>query len=429
MKIYQSRQLTPEQQRALCVRPWTEDRSAKNAVECICLDVKRRGDVALREYSKRFDSAKVSDVNVSPGEIETARAAVPAKVLAAIDHASRNIRTFHSAQSKKEGRIETEPGVLCWREQRAIEIVGLYVPAGSAPLPSTVLMLGIPALLAGCPRIVLCSPPKSNGVPDPVVLAAAAHIGIREMYKVGGAQAIAAMAYGTGSVPKVDKIFGPGNQYVTEAKRFVSSDPDGASIDLLAGPSELLIIADESADPRIVAADLLSQAEHDSTSQVVLVTTSESLATAALEQLSKQLQSLPRNTIASKSLESSFAMIVGSMQEAAAFSNIYAPEHLLINIRQPESILPLIQNAGSVFLGSFAPVTAGDYASGTNHTLPTGGTARWFSGVSLESFQRSITFQSITRDGLKRLAPALTTLAGVERLEAHARAVTIRFES
>jgi histidinol dehydrogenase len=289
-------------------------------------------------------------------------------------------------------------------------------------------MLGIPALLAGCPRIVLCSPPKSNGVPDPVVLAAAAHIGIREMYKVGGAQAIAAMAYGTGSVPKVDKIFGPGNQYVTEAKRFVSSDPDGASIDLLAGPSELLIIADESADPRIVAADLLSQAEHDPTSQVVLVTTSESLATAALEQLSKQLQSLPRNTIASQSLESSFAMIVGSPEEAATFSNRYAPEHLLINIRQPESILPLIQNAGSVFLGSFAPVTAGDYASGTNHTLPTGGTARWFSGVSLESFQKSITFQSITRDGLKRLAPALTTLAGVEGLEAHARAVTIRFD-
>ncbi|MDP2884243.1 MAG: histidinol dehydrogenase [Ignavibacteria bacterium] len=429
MKIYQSRQLTPEQQRALCVRPWTEDRSAKNAVECICLDVKRRGDVALREYSKRFDSAEVSDVNVSPREIETARAAVPAKVLAAIDHASRNIRTFHSAQLNKDGKIETEPGVVCWREQRAIEAVGLYIPAGSAPLPSTVLMLGIPALLAGCPRIVLCSPPKSNGVPDPVILAAAAHIGIRELYTVGGAQAIAAMAYGTGSVPKVDKIFGPGNQYVAEAKRFVSSDPDGASIDLLAGPSELLIIADESADPRIVAADLLSQAEHDPTSQVVLVTTSESLATAALEQLSKQLQSLPRNTIASKSLESSFAMIVGSLQEAAAFSNIYAPEHLLINIRQSESILPLIQNAGSVFLGSFAPVTAGDYASGTNHTLPTGGTARWFSGVSLESFQKSITFQSITRDGLKGLAPALTTLAGVEGLEAHARAVTIRFDS
>lgn len=426
MKIHQSSRVPPEHQRALCVRPWTADRSAKNAVESICLDVKRRGDVALREYSKRFDASEVSDVKVSPGEIETARAAVPARILAAIDHAARNIRTFHSAQLKKESEIETEPGVVCWREQRAIGTVGLYVPAGSAPLPSTVLMLGIPALLAGCPRIVLCSPPKADGVPDAVVLAAAAHIGIREMYKAGGAQAIAAMAYGTGSVPKVDKIFGPGNQYVTEAKRFVSSDPDGASIDLLAGPSELLIIADESADPRIVAADLLSQAEHDPASQVVLVSTSESLATAALEQLAKQLQSLPREAIASQSLETSFAMIVGSLEEAAAFSNLYAPEHLMINIRQPNDIVPLIQNAGSVFLGSFSPVTAGDYASGTNHTLPTGGTARWFSGVSVESYQKTMTFQSATQEGLKRLAPALTMLAEVEGLDAHARAVTIR---
>jgi len=426
MKIYQSGRLTPEQQRALCIRPWTEDRSARNVVEGICLDVMRRGDVALREYSKRFDAAEVSDVKVSPAEIESARAAVSDRVLAAIDHAARNIRTFHSAQSKKTDKIETEPGVVCWREQRAIETVGLYVPAGSAPLPSTVLMLGIPALLAGCPRIVLCSPPKANGVPDPVILAAAAHIGIREMYKVGGAQAIAAMAYGTESVPRVDKIFGPGNQYVTEAKRFVSSDPGGGSIDLLAGPSELLIIADESADPNIVSADLLSQAEHDPQSQVVLVSTSASLVNASLDQVDQQLKSLPRNTIAAQSLQTSFAVVVQSLEEAAAFSNLYAPEHLLINIRQPESILPLIQNAGSVFLGSFAPVTAGDYASGTNHTLPTGGTARWFSGVSVESYQKSITFQSLTQEGLKRLAPALTVLAQVEGLEAHARAVTIR---
>jgi histidinol dehydrogenase len=287
-------------------------------------------------------------------------------------------------------------------------------------------MLGIPAVLAGCQRIVLCSPPKANGVPDPVILAAAAHIGIREMYKVGGAQAIAAMAYGTESVPRVDKIFGPGNQYVTEAKRFVSSDPGGGSIDLLAGPSELLIIADDDADPRVVAADLLSQAEHDPQSQVVLVSTSASLVNASLDQVEQQLKSLPRNTIAAQSLQTSFAVVVQSLEEAAAFSNLYAPEHLLINIRQPESILPLIQNAGSVFLGSFAPVTAGDYASGTNHTLPTGGTARWFSGVSVESYQKSITFQSLTQEGLKRLAPALTVLAEVEGLEAHARAVTIR---
>jgi histidinol dehydrogenase len=429
MKLYQSNQLTNEQRKALCVRPWTEDQSMKSAVEAICLDVKRRGDVALREYSQRFDAAEITELRVKPADVEAARKAAPPAVLEAIKQAARNIRAFHASQARREEELETEIGVVCWREQRALETVGLYVPAGSAPLPSTVLMLGIPALLAGCKRIILCSPPKANGLPDPIVLAAAASIGLTEVFAIGGAQAIAAMAYGTQSVPKVDKIFGPGNQYVTEAKRIVSSDLDGAAIDLLAGPSELLIIADDTADSKIVAADLLSQAEHDPKSQVVLVSTSVSQANAALDQVEQQLKLLPRNTIAAQSLQNSFALVVQSLEDATAFSNLYAPEHLMINVRRPNDIVPLIQNAGSVFLGAFAPVTAGDYASGTNHTLPTGGTARWFNGVSLESFQKTITFQSITRDGLKTLAPTLTTLAGVEGLNAHARAVTIRFDN
>ncbi|HTY38400.1 MAG TPA: histidinol dehydrogenase [Bacteroidota bacterium] len=429
MKLYYSTQLSAEQRKALCTRPWTEDRSVRSAVEAVCLDVRQRGDAALREYSKRFDAAEVADPRVSAAALDAAQKAAPPFVLAAIDQAARNIRAFHAMQARREEELETEIGVVCWREQRALETVGLYIPAGSAPLPSTVLMLGIPALLAGCKRIILCSPPKANGLPDPVVLAAAAHIGLTEVYSIGGAQAIAAMAFGTETVPKVDKIFGPGNQFVTEAKRFVASEPDGAAIDLLAGPSELLLIADETANARVVAADLLSQAEHDPHSQVVLVTTNERLALNVQSDVDRQLKLLPRTTVAAQALEASYILVVQSLREAAAFSNSYAPEHLIINVRRPNEMVPLIQNAGSVFLGPFAPVTAGDYASGTNHTLPTGGTARWFSGVSLESFQKSMTFQSITRDGLKKLFPALTTLAGIEGLEAHARAVTIRFDN
>ena len=428
MKLYSSNRLTREDRKRLCLRPWSIDTSLRETVASLCLDVKQRGDDALKEYSKKFDAVPISEFGVATPEIEDARSNVPPALVAAIEHAARNIRAFHAAQARTEERIETETGVVCWRERRAIDTVGLYVPAGSAPLPSTVLMLGIPALLAGSRRIILCSPPKSNGTVDPAVLAAVAYLGIREIYKVGGAQAIAAMAYGTQSIPKVEKIFGPGNQYVTEAKRFVSSDPDGAAIDLLAGPSELLIIADDSADSTIVAADLLSQAEHDPQSQVVLLTTSEALAEATMSEVQLQLQRLPRNEIAAKSLDNSYAIVMRSVEEAVGFSNMYAPEHLLINTRSPEILVSEIQNAGSVFLGSFAPVTAGDYASGTNHTLPTGGSARWVSGLSVESFQKSMTFQSITRHGLERLAPALTTLAKAEGLEAHARAVTQRLD-
>ena len=428
MKLYHASQLTGEDRKRLCLRPWSADKSLRETVASLCLDVKQRGDNAVREYSAQFDAVPVSEFGITPAEIENASNNTHEALVAAIEQAARNIRAFHAAEARTENRIETETGVVCWRERRAIETVGLYIPAGSAPLPSTVLMLGIPALLAGSSRIVLCSPPKSNGSIDQAVLATAAYLGIREIYKIGGAQAIAAMAYGTQSIPKVEKIFGPGNQYVTEAKRFVSADPDGAAIDLLAGPSELLIIADDSAKPAIVAADLLSQAEHDPQSQVVLLTNSESLAQASLDEVRQQLERLPRNEIAAKSLHNSYAIVVQSVEEAISFSNMYAPEHLLINTREPEALVPQIRSAGSVFLGSFSPVTAGDYASGTNHTLPTGGSARWVSGVSVDSFQKSMTFQSITRDGLRRLAPALETLAKTEGLEAHARAVTQRLK-
>jgi histidinol dehydrogenase len=426
MRLFRTAQLNDTQRASLCVRAWTREKQLTDTVEDICRNVRERGDEALREYSTRFDSAAVRTFSVSPTEIDAAREQVSRDLLAAIDHAARNIRTFHAAQLRDEGSVETEPGVFCWREARAIESVGLYVPAGSAPLPSTVLMLGIPALIAGCKRIVLCSPPTSKGEIDPAVLTAASIIGMREIYRVGGAQAIAAMAYGTGSIPKVDKIFGPGSQYVTEAKRIVSSDPAGAAIDLLAGPSELLIIADETAEPRIIAADLLSQAEHDPQSQVILVTTDERIAKHVISELGIQLQQFPRKEIIVRALENSFALVAGSLDEALAFSNQYAPEHLIVNTREPEKLVAGIRHAGSVFLGRFAPVTAGDYASGTNHTLPTGATARWTNGVTVESFQKSVTFQSITADGLARLTPTLVTLAEAEGLGAHAQAVLAR---
>jgi histidinol dehydrogenase len=426
MRLFTSDQLNGVQRTALCVRPWTGEKSVTDAVSAICRDVRDRRDEALREYSHRFDAAPVDSFRVTPAEADAARARVSSDLRAAIDRAARNIRTFHAAQLHSESPVETEPGVRCWRETRPIETVGLYIPAGSAPLPSTVLMLGIPALLAGCKRIVLCSPPKSDGEVDAAVLAAAAAIGLSEFYRVGGAQAIAAMAYGTESIPKVDKIFGPGSQYVTEAKRFVSSDPAGTAIDLLAGPSELLVIADENAEPGIIAADLLSQAEHDPQSQVVLVTTDERFAKNVISEAGIQLQRLQRKEIVLRALDNSFALVVQSLDEAVTFSNQYAPEHLIINTRSPEKLIAGIQHAGSVFLGSFSPVTAGDYASGTNHTLPTGGTARWTNGVTVESFQKTVTFQALTQEGLTRLTPTLVTLAEAEGLGAHASAVLAR---
>ncbi|HXG39213.1 MAG TPA: histidinol dehydrogenase, partial [Bacteroidota bacterium] len=348
------------------------------------------------------------------------------ETLTALNTAAANIEKFHRSQLRTIRKVETLPGVVCWQENRPIETVGFYVPAGSAPLPSTVLMLGIPAMLAGCSRIVLCSPPQKNGKVDALVLAAATLVGIKEIYNVGGAQAIAAMAYGTESIPKVNKIFGPGNRYVAAAKQFVATDPEGAAIDLLAGPSELLVIADEYANATVVAADLLSQAEHDPDAQVALVTPSAFLAQRVQEALAGLQKDLPRRNIIEQSLKNSFVVLTASLDEAIRFANDYAPEHLLLNVREPESLIPQIRSAGSVFLGPYSPVTAGDYASGTNHTLPTGGSAKWTGGISVESFQKTVTFQSISREGLQLLAPTLTLLAAAEGLEAHKRAVAAR---
>jgi histidinol dehydrogenase len=426
MKLYFEHTLTKEERVSLLRRPSIRKSDTGQTVQDVCLAVKQRGDDAVREYSRKFDKAEEQVFRVSQEEIEAAKTALPPNLFNALNVARENIRTFHTSQFSTTQRISTMEGVVCWRETRPIERVGLYVPAGSAPLPSTVLMLGIPALLAGCSRIVLCSPPKANGSVDPFILSAAALIGIHEVYKVGGAQAIAAMAYGTQTIPKVDKIFGPGNRYVTAAKQYISTDSEGAAIDLLAGPSEVLILSDETADPAVVAYDLISQAEHDPDSQAVLVTTNEKLAKEVLRILPQKASEFPRNKIVESSLEHSYIVVADSLKSAVRFSNDYAPEHLIINMQNAEALIPSIMNAGSVFIGPFAPVTAGDYASGTNHTLPTNGTARWTSGVSLDSFLKNITFQSITKSGLEGLAPTLTSIASVEGLQAHARAVISR---
>ena len=426
MKIYSENKLTKKERLALLRRPSTLQSDTRRVVQEVCFAIKQRGDAAVREYNRKFDKAEVKALRVSTEELAAAKKSLPPKFIDALNRAAKNIRTFHESQLNTTQRITTMKGIVCWREARPIEWVGLYVPAGSAPLPSTVLMLGIPAVIAGCSRIVLCSPPTTNGSVDPVVIAAAAMIGIDEVYKVGGAQAIAAMAYGTETIPKVDKIFGPGNRYVAAAKQFVSTDPEGAAIDLLAGPSEVLILADEAANPDVVAYDLLSQAEHDADAQAVLVTTSESLAKTVMRVLPQKASEFPRNKIIESSLEHSYIFVANSLKSAIRFSNDYAPEHLVINMQNAEAVVPSIMNAGSVFVGPFSPVTAGDYASGTNHTLPTSGTARWASGVSLDSFLKNITFQSITKSGLESLAPTLTAFASVEGLQAHARAVTSR---
>lgn len=426
MKTYYLQELSKNQYQQLLRRGGVFSPDVRRAVEEICLNVKQRGDEALKMYTAQFDGVLPDTWKVSEEEIQRARASQSDETLTALNTAAANIEKFHRSQLRTIRKVETLPGVVCWQESRPIETVGFYVPGGSAPLPSTVLMLGIPAVLAGCPRIVLCSPPQKSGEVDALVLAAAALVGTKEVYKVGGAQAIAAMAYGTESVPKVSKIFGPGNRYVAAAKRFVASDPDGAAIDLLAGPSELLVIADEYANAIVIAADLLSQAEHDSDAQVVFVTPSASLAQRVRNALTDLQKDLPRRNIIEQSLKNSFVLLTASLDEAIRFANDYAPEHLSLYVREPENLVPQIHSAGSVFLGPYSPVTAGDYASGTNHTLPTGGSAKWTGGISVECFHKTITFQSISREGLQLLAPTLTLLAAAEGLEAHKRAVAVR---
>ncbi|MCI0707573.1 MAG: histidinol dehydrogenase [Ignavibacteriae bacterium] len=429
MTIYRLSELSEKKYVSLLARGGVSNDSTSSSVREICLAVKQRGDAALRDYTKLFDGVDVKQFRIPETDIQAAMAALRPDLISALKHATENIRAFHKAQLTTEKPVETMPGVTCWREPRAIECVGLYIPAGSAPLPSTVLMLGIPAMLAGCERVILCSPPQKSGQADPLVLAAAQLVGINEIYCVGGAQAIAAMAYGTESIPKVHKIFGPGNAFVTATKQFVSCQPGGAAIDGPAGPSELLIIADKTANASYVAADLLSQAEHGADSQVVLVSTDAEFAQRVNGVVQGLLESLPRKKILKQSLANSFIVVANSLDDAIHFSNDYAPEHLIINVQSPEKIVPLIRNAGSVFLGQYAPVTAGDYASGTNHTLPTGGAAAAYSGVAVESFQKFVSFQTISEEGLRNLAPTLTTLAEAEGFEAHKRAVTVRFTS
>jgi histidinol dehydrogenase len=412
---------------ALLKRPSVDAREIEGAVRKIINDVKLRGDEALREYTAKFDRVAIEKFRVSSEEIAAAEARVPDELKGAIKIAKANIEKFHAGQREEITRIDTMPGVTCWRKSVAIEKVGLYVPGGTAPLISTVLMLGIPAALAGCGKIVLCSPPDKNGNIADAILYAAKVCGITDIFKVGGAQAIAALAYGTEQIPPVDKIFGPGNQYVTLAKQIVSMT--NVAIDMPAGPSEVAVVADGSCVPAFVAADLLSQAEHGADSQVLLATTNESVIDNTLAEIERQIECLPRKEIARASLENSKVILVDTVYKAVEIVNYYAAEHLILAIENAEAVAEKIINAGSVFIGNYSCESAGDYASGTNHTLPTNGYARAYSGVSLDSFFKKITFQKLSEEGIANIGPAIECLAEAEGLNAHKNAVTLRLEA
>lgn len=403
-----------------------EERSA--AVRGILDAVQADGDRALRALTLRFDGIELETLAVSAAEFAVARAAIDPHLEAAMAEARERLVVWHRAGAPQEFEIETAPGVRCGRVLRPIDRVGLYVPAGSAALPSTALMLGVPAQIAGCREVVVCTPPRPDGNADPAVLVAAQLCGIRKVFKLGGAQAIAAMAFGTTSVPRCDKLFGPGNGWVTLAKQQVSALPGGPAIDLPAGPSEVLVIADAAADPAYIAADLLAQAEHGPDSQVLLLTDSMALAQTVRAEVQARLAQLPRAAIATQALQHARLIIVPDLKQAFAISNDYAPEHLIVQLREPRAWLSRIHCAGSIFLGDHAAESLGDYCSGTNHVLPTGGAARAFSGVSVASFLRSISVQQISREGLRAIGPCAVTLARAEGLEAHARAVLVRME-
>jgi len=411
----------------LCRRPETAKDDIDDTVRKILSDVKTSGDKALNEYSSKFDKIKPGRIKVSQKEIMESGNYIPDKLKEAIDTAYKNIEKFHISQLCKEEVVETMPGIRCRRKNVAIEKVGLYIPGGSAPLFSSVLMLGIPAKIAGCSQIIMCTPPGRTGNVDPLILYAASLTGITEIYRIGGAQAIAAMAYGTETVPKADKIFGPGNQYVTRAKELVQAD--GVAIDMPAGPSEVLVIADETADPEFVAADLLSQAEHGPDSQVVLVTDSRNILSGVMAEIKKQIKLLPRKDIAEQALNNSLFILTPDPERAIEFSNEYAPEHLIINCNNAADLAEKVINAGSVFIGKYSCESAGDYASGTNHTLPTNGYAKCYSGVSVESFMKKITFQEITSEGIRKIGPAIELMAEAELLAGHASAVKVRFKN
>ena len=410
----------------LLARPVFDTKYLRQTVADILDAVKTGGDAALKRFAKEFDKVALEDFLVGEEEFSEAERQITGDLKAAIRQAKANIEKFHAAQAEKPKIIETMPGVFCWRKSVPIEKVGLYIPAGTAPLFSTVLMLAIPALLAGCREIVLCSPPGRNGRINPATLFAARLCGATKVFKIGGAQAIGAMAFGTETVPKVYKIFGPGNQFVTEAKMQVSTS--GTAIDMPAGPSEVAVFADETSVPAFVAADLLSQAEHGADSQVLLVTTSEKVLGEVSDELECQLPLLPRRKIAAKALENSKAILVENTETALEFLDEYAAEHLILAVENADEIAERITNAGSVFIGNFSCESAGDYASGTNHTLPTNGFARNFSGVSLDSFVKKITFQKLTEDGIRNLGETIECLAEAENLQAHKNAISIRLE-
>ena len=397
-------------------------------VEEIIDSVRRLGDEALLQLTQDIDGVSLESLQVTESEMDTVLNSAEPRFRQALESAADNIRRYH-ASTQPVTQIETAPGVVCERITRPISRVGLYIPAGTAPLPSTALMLCVPAVLAGCGEVVVCTPPNQQGNADESVVAAVGLCGVSKIYKVGGAQAVAAMAYGTQSIPKVDKIFGPGNSWVTAAKQKVASDPHGAACDLPAGPSEVLVIADDHADPQFVASDLLSQAEHGPDSQVILITTSERQARSTLAAMEQQLKQLPRAPIAQRALENSRCLLVSDIDKAIELSNNYAPEHLIMNVENPRSWLDKISTAGSVFLGPWSPESMGDYCSGTNHVLPTYGYAKAHSGLSLSSFQKQISVQELSADGLRKLGWVAQTLAEKEGLLAHANAVTVRLKT
>jgi histidinol dehydrogenase len=398
-------------------------------VERIIATVRERGDTALRELSAKYDRCTLDAIEVDEAEFADAEAALDPELKAAIREAAARIELFHRAAAPRPVAVDTAPGVRVERMLRPIDRVGLYVPAGSAPLPSTALMLGVPARIAGCREVALCSPARADGRCDEAVLYAARLTGVHKVFKLGGAQAIAAMAYGTASVPKCDKLFGPGNAWVTEAKLQVSSDPDGAAIDMPAGPSEVLVIADADANPVFVAADLLSQAEHGPDSQVILLSPSAALLDRVAAEVERQCAVLPRAVIARQALAQSRLIAVDSLAQAVEVSNRYAPEHLILQVAEPRALLDGIDSAGSIFLGQWTPESVGDYCSGSNHVLPTYGYARSYSGVSVASYQKQITVQEVSADGLRHIGPCTATLAAAEQLQAHRRAVTLRLEA
>lgn len=425
MKVYQN--ILAKDCKTILKRPAMDMTILFDSVKNILNDIKVCGDSAVKKYAAQFDKAELSTLQVSTQEFEWAENQLDEVLKSSILQAKSNIERFHKSQISEPEIIETMRGIQCWRKSVGIEKVGLYIPGGTAPLFSTVLMLGIPAQIAGCREVILCTPSKENGIVHPAILFAAKAVGITKVFKIGGVQAIGAMAYGTETVPQVSKIFGPGNQYVTAAKQIINTE--GVAIDMPAGPSEVMVIADDTAHPDFVAADLLSQAEHGVDSQVVLLSYSEAMVNNVLKSLDNQLLTLPRADISRKALENSVAIVVKNDDEAMVISNEYAPEHLIISTQNADDLAAMVVNAGSVFIGHYSPESVGDYASGTNHTLPTNGYAKAYSGVSVDSFVKKITYQKLNTEGLKNIGSTVIAMAEAEQLDAHAKAVAVRLAS